>query len=127
MKPMLKVKGDLHKTKEFLQHALKADWRRVLEECGQQGVEALQEATPKRTGVTAASWRYEIEYNGEQVSLFWTNDNRTNQGDLIAILLQYGHGTGTGGYVQGRDYINPAIKPVFDRISDTVWKVITKS
>ena len=127
MKPVLKVKGDLKKTKDFLEKASKADWKKVLEQCGQQGVEALQQATPKLTGTTAASWRYEITYDNEHVTLYWTNDNRTKQGDLIAILLQYGHGTGTGGYVQGRDYINPAIKPVFDHISDTVWKVMVQS
>lgn len=123
----LKTKGDLAPTKKFLNKIVNWHNRHIFEMYGQVGVEALQAATPKRTGKTAASWRYEIVEDGDRVTLFWTNDNRTSQGDLIAILLQYGHGTGTGGYVQGRDYINPAIEPVFDAIADSLWKVITES
>ena len=127
MKASLKLIGHWEKTQDFLNKALKADWMKVLEECGAEGVAALEAATPKDTGLTASSWRYEIQRGENTVSIFWTNDNRTSQGDMIAILLQYGHGTGTGGYVRGRDYINPAIQPVFDRISDIVWKVVTQS
>lgn len=127
MKASLKLIGHWEKTQDFLKKALKADWMKVLEECGAEGVAALEAATPKDTGLTASSWRYEIQRGENTVSIFWTNDNRTSQGDMIAILLQYGHGTGTGGYVRGRDYINPAIQPVFDKISDIVWKVVTQS
>lgn len=126
MKLNLKTKGELKKTKRFLEKALKLDYTKVLDECGRRGVEALQQATPKRTGRTAASWRYELERDGDIIRIFWTNDNRTKDGDAIAILLQYGHGTGNGGYVRGRDYINPAIKPVFDDIADVVWKVMNE-
>ena len=123
----LKVKGDLSKTKKFLGRVLNIHNRYIFEKYGQIGCDALADATPKKTGKTAASWRYEIEDNGQTVALYWTNDNRTSQGDMIAVLLQYGHGTGTGGYVRGRDYINPAIRPIFDKIADELWKVVTES
>lgn len=123
---MLTVKGDFDNTKKQLEKMFKSDYRKVLESAGERGVEALQEATPKRTGLTASSWRYEIIEQGRNTSLFWTNDNRTSQGDLIVILLQYGHGTGRGGYVHGRDFINPAIQPIFDSIAEDVWKVMTE-
>ncbi len=122
----LKIRGDLGKTKKFLNRVKDFHDMKVFDMYGQIGIEALAAATPKRTGLTAASWRYEIEDDGNVVTLYWTNDNRTSQGDSIAILLQYGHGTGTGGYVQGRDYINPAIQPVFDAIADSLWKAITE-
>ena len=93
-------------------------------EYAQQGVNALQAATPVDSGKTASAWRYEIEAGGDRTSIYWINDNATYQGDPIAILLQYGHGTGTGGYVQGRDYINPAMKPVFDSIEEGVWQLV---
>lgn len=120
----LNVKGKWEKTVNWLEEAFKTDYRKVLESCGERGVAALEAGTPKRTGLTSRSWRYEIVEDGRNVTLFWTNDNRTSQGDIIAILLQYGHGTGKGGYVKGRDYINPAMKPVFDSIADDVWKVM---
>lgn len=125
----LKVHGKLERTKRFLTKNTKTHNRRIFEECGQMGVEALAEATPKRTGQTAASWRYVIIENdySNRFTLYWTNDNRTSQGDSIAIMLQYGHGTGTGGYVQGHDYINPAIQPIFDLIADRVWKAVIES
>ena len=91
------------------------------------GVEALQANTPVRTGLTAASWTYEIERSQGRTSIYWVNNNVTNQGQPIAILLQYGHGTGTGGYVIGRDYINPSMKSVFDEIEDGVWRVVTSN
>lgn len=100
------------------------DVKRQLSKYGEMGVAALEIATPKRTGLTSRSWRYEVTSDARNVSLYWTNDNKTKDGDLIAILLQYGHGTGRGGYVQGRDYINPAMKPVFDIIADEVQKAV---
>ena len=90
----------------------------------QRGVAALQASTPKESGLTAASWDYEIETKGDITKITWINTH-TVDGVNIAIILQYGHGTGTGGYVSGRDYINPAIKPIFDEISDEVWKKVT--
>lgn len=120
----LVVKGAWDRTKKFLDHLLKEDYMLVLESAGERGVEALQAATPKRTGLTAASWHYKIEKGGGLISIVWENDNKTYQGDVIALLLQYGHGTGRGTYVQGRDFINPAIQPIFDSIADDVWKVV---
>ena len=89
------------------------------------GVDALASATPVESGLTAASWYFEVESGGGRHRITWKNSN-VNGGVHIAIILQYGHGTGTGGYVQGRDYINPAIRPVFDKIEAEVWKEVTK-
>lgn len=111
-------------TEQYLEKLQKKDYLRILEQCASKGVEALASATPKKTGKTAASWTYEVEYGADKTSIYWKNDNVTRDGDPIAILLQYGHGTGTGGYVVGQDYINPAIKPVFDNIADEVWKAV---
>lgn len=89
------------------------------------GVNALSNATPVESALTASSWYYEVESRRGYHSIRWYNSN-VNQGVPIAIILQYGHGTGTGGYVRGRDYINPAIRPVFDQIANEVWKEVTK-
>jgi len=96
-----------------------------LERLAERGVAALEAATPKDTGLTASSWSYEIENSGGKTTIYWLNSNKTDTGIPIAILLQYGHGTGTGGYVQGRDYINPAIQSVMDEIANDVWKKVT--
>lgn len=93
---------------------------KVLDKYGQKGVNALADATPKDTGKTAASWNYEKVIEGNTIKLIWTNSN-INKNVNIAIILQYGHGTGTGGYVQGIDYINPALRPVFDKLADDAW------
>lgn len=98
----------------------------ILKKYGEQGVKALSEATPKDTGKTAASWSYKISNTSKGFKLDWTNSN-TNQGVNIALIIQYGHGTSTGAYVQGRDYINPALKPIFDEIANAVWKEVTAS
>ena len=123
----LKVKGELGATKKFLNKVINFHNIHIFNKYGQQGVDALASATPKNTGKTAASWRYEVQETASGITMFWTNDNRTSQGDLIAVLIQYGHGTGTGGYVQGRDYINPAVQPIFDKIADDLWRVIKES
>lgn len=120
----LKVKGDLKKTKRFLNKASKADYFSNLEDLAQKGVDALSSATPYDTGLTSKSWGYEISVDKRGATIAWTNSN-VNKGVNIAIILQYGHGTGTGGYVQGRDYINPAIRPIFDEIADKVWREVT--
>lgn len=114
-------------TEKYLEKLQRKDYLRILNNCAKKGVEALSNATPKRTGKTAASWSYEISNSGNSTTIYWKNDNVTKDGDPIAIMLQYGHGTGTGGYVVGRDYINPAIQPVFDNIANEVWKVVTGS
>lgn len=97
----------------------------LLDKYGRDGVAALSSATPVDSGNTANSWYYEIENKKGQVRINFLNSN-INQGVPIAIILQYGHGTGTGGWVQGRDYINPAIQPVFDRILQDIWKEVTR-
>ncbi len=95
----------------------------VLERYGQLGVEALSAATPLESGETASSWSFEIERGTNQTAIRWINSN-TNQGVNIAIILQYGHGTNGGGYVEGIDYINPAMKPIFDSMADELWKEV---
>lgn len=123
----LRIKPHPHKTEKYLEKLQKKEYYQVIVNLAQEGVEALSAATPKRTGLTAASWSYEISADGNGMSIIWSNSNLTRDGDPIAIMLQYGHGTGTGGYVAGQDYINPAIRPVFDHISDEVWKVMVAS
>lgn len=98
----------------------------MLDRFGQEGVAALSSATPVDSGKTAASWSYEIERGDGKTVISWSNSN-VNDGVNIAVILQYGHGTGTGGFVQGRDYINPAIQSVFDRIAEEAWREVTKS
>lgn len=119
-----KQKGDFSKFTNYIERLKEIVHMSKLDKYGQQGVAALSSATPVDTGKTASSWYYEIEQgkNGANISFYNSN---INKGVPIAIILQYGHGTGTGGYVQGRDYINPAIQPVFDKIVDEAWKEVT--
>lgn len=114
------------KTEEFLENALKVVTRTPdLKKYAERGVQALRDNTPKDTGRTANSWYYDIEQKGDSVTISWKNSN-INDGVLIAAIIQYGHGTGTGGYVRGTDYINPAMKPVFQQIADDIWREVTK-
>lgn len=122
----VKQVGDFSKTRQFFERIKEIGSLSVYDEFGRRGVAALASATPKRTGKTASSWRYEIEHNNEDVTITWINDN-TNKGVNIAIILQYGHGTNHGGYVQGRDYINPSIRPVMDQLAADVWAEVTKA
>ena len=117
-------KGDFSKTEKFFNSLLKLDYLNVLERYGQAGVAALASATPKDSGLTAASWDYEITHNGKETTIAFTNSNISN-GVNIAIILQYGHGTKGGGYVAGRDYINPAIQPIFDKMANDAWREVT--
>lgn len=121
---MFRHKGDFSKTEKFFNSLLKLDYLNVLERYGQAGVTALASATPKDSGLTAASWDYEITHNGKETTIAFTNSNISN-GVNIAIILQYGHGTRNGGYVAGRDYINPAIQPIFDKIANEAWREVT--
>ncbi len=121
----MRQSGDFKKNLTFLTNLRKKSIRPILEKYGQKGVEALAEATPKATGKTAASWSYEIKMEKTGAVLSWKNANIVD-GVPIAMILQYGHGTRNGGYVQGVDYINPAMKPVFDAIRDELWKEVTK-
>lgn len=117
--------GDFSKTEKFLRKASKTDISSVLHKYGRKGVAALAAATPVDSGLTASSWSYEISMSGGSYTITWSNSH-INKGVPIAIILQYGHGTGTGGWVQGRDYINPAIQPIFDEIADSAWREVTK-
>lgn len=127
MRFSLKSKGDWSKTENWLKRirTLK-NARQVLEKYGREGVAALSAATPVDTGQTAGSWNYEIIQNAQSTSLVFTNNNQTSTGIPIAILLQYGHGNGRGAYVQGRDYINPAVQPIFDEIADNAWREVVE-
>lgn len=120
------VSGSTAKTEAFLQKMQQPNLFSGLESLGQQGVAALSAATPVDSGLTAASWSYEIEDKNGLVTITWFNSHVEN-GVNIAIILQYGHGTGTGGYVSGRDYINPAIQPIFDQIANEMWKKVTSA
>lgn len=128
-KPMIQFihKGDFKHIEAFLAKSVefKPIIRHILDKYGKLGVEALKEATPKDTGKTSESWFYTIEEekNGN-LKIVWRNSNLGNGWAPIAILLQYGHATGNGGYVQGQDYINPAIDKVFHRIADDAWEEV---
>ena len=118
-------KGDFSKLTHYLEKVKEIVKLGDLDKYGREGVAALASATPVDTGLTASSWRYEIQHGNDSVSIAFYNDNIQN-GVPIAIVLQYGHGTRNGGYVQGRDYINPAIKPIFDKITEDAWKEVTR-
>ena len=118
-------KGDFSKLTRFLERAKETVKIGDLDKYGREGVAALASATPVDTGKTASSWSYEITNKNGSVTITFNNSNIQN-GVPIAIILQYGHGTRNGGWVQGRDYINPAIQPIFDRIADNAWREVTK-
>ena len=120
-------KGDFKKTFKFLRAMKEKRFLKNLDKYGQMGVDALTAATPKRTGLTAESWTYDITDNGEQLIISWNNTNVQKGYYNVALMIQYGHGTGTGGWVEGIDYINPALKPVFNKIADAVWMEVKNS
>lgn len=126
MKVRITSKGDFSRTFNFLNKMEKFQIRRILERYAREGVSALASATPVDSGATASAWSYEIESKGDQHTIYWTNSN-SNKGVYIAVILQYGHGTGTGGYVAGRDYINPAIRPIFDNIAEEAWREVVNA
>lgn len=117
-------KGDFKKLSTFLQKAKQGIKQSILDKYGREGVKALTAATPVNTGLTASSWYYEIERNKDSVSLVFKNSN-VNNGVQIAIILQYGHATGTGGWVEGIDYINPAVQPIFEKLANDAWKEVS--
>lgn len=119
----VRVKGDYRKANNFFEKAKNILKLGILDKYGAAGVEALSIATPKDSGVTASSWTYRIEHDRNGAKIIWSNTN-TNDGEVIALLLQYGHGTGTGGYIMGRDYINPAMAPIFEKIADDAWREV---
>lgn len=124
---MIKVthKGDFSKLTRFLVKGKNAVKMNKLDKYGRAGVEALSSATPVESGKTASSWNYKIERQNGKIALSFYNSN-VSDGVPIAIILQYGHATGTGGWVEGRDYINPALQPVFDKLAYEAWKEVTR-
>lgn len=117
-------KGDFKKTRKFLKKAKRMSPKAILEKYAQRGLDALAESTPKNTGLTARSWYYEITNEGDVYALNFYNSNIQN-GMRIAVILDLGHATGTGGYVQGKNYIKPTIRPIFDEIANAAWKEAT--
>lgn len=117
------VSGSNDKMESFLKNALKVDVRAIMDSCGRQGVQALSSATPLESGRASQSWSYTTEAKNGVYSITWHNSDVEN-GFPVVVMLQYGYGTGTGGYVEGINFINPAIKPVFDQIADKVWKAV---
>ena len=126
MKISFTNKGDFSKTIKFLNKVKNVKINNILSKYGKIGVNALLQATPKDSGVTSQSWNYRIEVNNNNASIVWYNTNVV-KGVNIAVILQYGHGTRNGGWVEGTDYINPAMKPIFDKIADQVWKEVTNN
>lgn len=117
--------GNFDHLRGFADRIFKRDIYADLDTYGQMGVDALASATPKRTGKTAASWYYKV-LKGSKPGIAWFNDNEDAAGTPVVILIQYGHGTGTGGYVQGRDFVNPAVLGLFDQIANDIWEKVTQ-
>lgn len=120
-----KQKGNFSKTEKFFEKCKNLFKIGILDKYGREGVNALSMATPVNTGKTASSWRYEITNVQGRLSINWLNDNVSKDGTPIAVYIQYGHGTRNGGWVKGIDFINPSIKPVFDKIVNDLWKEVT--
>lgn len=120
----LKFRREGSETENFLENLKQLHIEEILNRYANIGVQALSNATPKDSGATAAAWGYEIVKDASGYSIYWTNDN-FNKGVNIAVILQYGHGTGTGGYVRATDYINPAMAPIFEQIANDAWNEVT--
>ena len=118
--------GSFVNVDRFLERMAKEEILSALNQYAELGVSALASATPSKSGATANAWSCEVTSKRNNYTITWSNSN-ANDGVNVAVILQYGHGTGTGGYVQGRDYINPAIQPIFDKIAYEVWKVVTSA
>ncbi len=118
-------KGSFKNTERYLSRLKEAQLLSILNKYGSIGVNALSNATPVESGETAASWFYSIHQRPGYYSIRWHNSHE-HKGAPIAVMLQYGHGTGTGGYVQGRDYINPAVKPIFEQMANDAWREVTR-
>lgn len=121
----LKASGSFKHTNSFFSRVLNRSFYRGLERYGQLGVDALKSATPVDTGKTAESWRYSIFYDKNTISIKWYNDNQADWVPIV-ILLQYGHATKDGRFIRGLDFINPAIRPIFEEISESIWKEVTE-
>lgn len=118
-------KGDFRKATRYFERLREIVHLGTLDKYGREGVAALASATPVESGKTASSWYYEITNDGQKAKISFYNSN-VNKGVPIAIIIQYGHGTRNGGWVEGRDYINPAIQPIFDRIAEEIWREVTR-
>lgn len=121
----IKHNGNFKNTERFFKNVTSLNIKPILDKYGRKGVAALSSATPIDSGETANSWSYEIHTSKGSASIVWTNSHLSG-GIPVAILIQYGHGTRNGGYVQGRDFINPTLKPIFDEMANNVWKEVTK-
>lgn len=126
MKISLSSSGDFSKTEAWLRKLQKLDIGAIAEAGAKRGVRALAQATPRDSSLAAQSWNSEVKRSKDSTTITWTNSDVEN-GFPVVIMLQYGHGTGTGGYVQGVDFINPAIRPIFDEIAESVWKAVTSA
>lgn len=120
----VEVNGDFSGLDRFITNIKEQRYLKVLDRIGRRGVDALSNATPVDSGATATAWEYEVHRSKYRSEIIFTNSN-VNNGVNIAIILQYGHGTGTGGYVAGRDYINPALAKTFDQLADEAWRAVT--
>jgi hypothetical protein len=118
--------GSFEKTEKYLRSLQKLDIGRIVSNQAQRGVIALAGSTPTDSGLASSSWGYEITKTATSVTIGWTNSDVEN-GYPVAVMIQYGHGTGTGGFIQGIDYINPAMRPIFESIAETVWKAVTSA
>lgn len=122
----MSTKGDFKKANTFFEKLKETVKLGDLDKYGKRGVNALKANTPKDTGLTASSWSYDIQRENDRVTISWYNDNIVDYVN-IAVILQFGHATKNGGWVEGRDYINPAMRPIFDEIADSAWKEVTKA
>lgn len=121
----MRSKGSFSRSRKFLKKMSQTNIEKLLAAYGERGVALLSSATPIRSGLTANSWSYEIENSNGSARIVWTNLNIVGEKYNLAVLIQYGHGTGTGGYVSGIDYINPALRPLFEEMANSIWKEVT--
>lgn len=126
MKIRTTLTGSTKKMTNFLKQAKDSDYTSIIRSYAEAGVIALSSNTPVKTGTTANSWGYEIRVTKNTTRVYWTNDNMAENGTPVVILLEYGHGTKSGGFVRGRNFIAPAIQPIMDRIAENIWKEVTK-
>lgn len=122
----MKSTGSFKNTERFLNRIKRGDLFKSLNKYGEKGVQALSNATPVDSGLAASSWGYRIIRRRKSISIEWFNTDVEN-GSLVVLLIQYSHGTGTGGYVRGRDFINPAIQPIFDEIANDIWMEVSRA
>lgn len=126
MRLSISSSGSFRKTLNFLQAMKSGTPYRSLDKYGRRGADALARHTPKRTGRAAESWGFVVEHTPGKHKITWTNDDREG-GVNVAVIVQYGHGTGTGGYVEGIDYVNPAMRPIFEQIAEDIWREVQRA